>query len=142
MMATHSRSIRFLVSVVAALVLASACSGNASSPRGPSRDRNMITTEELSTVNGLSAYEVVQRLRPHWLNARGGARSLGLRTEVVVFADNIRLGGVEVLRNLPANTVRQMEYMDATSASNRLPGVGSGEHIAGAIVIYRNNSRP
>ena len=141
-MATHFRSIRFLVSLVAALVLVSACSGNSGSARGPSRDRNMITTEELATTNGLSAYEVVQRLRPHWLNARGGARSLGLRTEVVVFSDNIRLGGVDVLRNLPANTVREMKYMDATEASNQLPGVGSGEHIAGAIVIYRNNARP
>lgn len=141
-MATHSRSIRFLVSLVATLVLASACSGNANSARGPSRDRNMITTEELATVNGLSAYEVVQRLRPHWLNARGGARSLGLRTEIVVFSDNIRLGGVEALRNLPANGIRQMEYLDGPSASNRLPGVGSGEHIAGAIVIHRINTRP
>ena len=91
----------------------------------------MITAEELATVNGLTAFEVVQRLRPHWLNARGGARSLGLRTEVVVFSDNIRLGGVEVLRNLPSNTVRQMEYMDATSASNRLPGVGSASTLPG-----------
>lgn len=128
---------------LALLVLSAACvsaSGGAGPGNGGNRDRNTITSEQLAAAGNQAVFDVVQRLRPTWLTPRGGARSLGLRTEIVVFSDNVRLGGVDALRQIDASTIESIRFLDATTASNQLPGVGSGEHVAGAIVLTRRNS--
>jgi hypothetical protein len=131
---------------VAALVaLTTACSAGTGSadpsspaPARQSRDRNIIGQAEIDANPGQNAYELVQRLRPRWLVVRGGTRSLAqMQTRIVVFSDNMQLEGIDALRQIPATTIASIRYMDGSTASNVLPGVGSGEHVSHAIVVTR-----
>jgi len=139
------RKMRTMVVAGVLAVLTAACgasTGSADSsnpsPNRQSRDRNLITQSEIQASPGQTAYDVVQRLRPRWLTIRGGSRSLmGMDTRIVVFSDNVQIGDVGVLRQIPAESVESMRFLDGATASNVLPGVGSGEHIAGAIVVTR-----
>lgn len=97
-------------------------------------DSNVITRVEIESVNVADLHDVVQRLRPRWLQVRAG-RSFGLTTGIVVFQGNTYLGGPEVLKDLGRDVAETLRYLDATRAA-ALPGV-SGQHVEGAIVIER-----
>jgi hypothetical protein len=94
---------------------------------------NLLTYEEIQSIEAANLYEVVQRLRPRWLTDRA-ARSTHGSVGILVYEDQSRLGDIGVLRQLPVSAARTMRYLDAATASSTLPGIGSG-HVAGAIVI-------
>lgn len=81
---------------------------------------NVITIEELEAVENLSAYEAVQRLRPRWIQLRGGSA-----TPPVVFLDGANLGGPEALRSIQASSIQRMVYRDGRDATTRY-GTGYG----------------
>lgn len=113
-------SARFTFPLVLALALGlagCASTGTGGSSRGSA---NLITMEEIEPVANLSAYEAVQRLRPRWLQLRGG-------TDVppVVFLDGSNMGGPDVLRSIQASTVRQMLFRSGSDATTRY-GTGFG----------------
>jgi hypothetical protein len=101
--------------------------------QGPSRDRNLISPEEVSTSDAMNAYDLIQRHRPLWLQSRGD-RSIRLETEIVVYQDGAMLGGVEALERIPIEMVRSVRALDAAEAG-RLPGLGS-RHVERAIMIH------
>ncbi|MGH7446417.1 MAG: hypothetical protein ACRELT_02580, partial [Longimicrobiales bacterium] len=80
-------------------------------------------------------HDVVQRLRPRWLIARAGDRSIGMSTGVVVYQDQALLGDVDTLRQLGPSAAYELRYLDGPTASSTLPGLGSGRHVAGAIIV-------
>ena len=112
----------------------SACAGAAPTPgaMGPSTSRRVLLADEIRAVSATDAYEVVQRLRPEWLRRRG---QTSLRNpsagEVVVYLDGVRYGGPRSLEGVRAESVVQMEYLDASDATTRF---GTG-HGGGAILV-------
>ncbi|MBW3533591.1 MAG: hypothetical protein KY453_00015 [Gemmatimonadetes bacterium] len=107
--------------VLLLLALALGLGGCATTGTGSSRgSANLITMEELEPVANLSAYEAVQRLRPRWLQLRGG-------TDVppVVFLDGSNMGGPDVLRSIQASTVQQILFRSGSDATTRY-GTGFG----------------
>lgn len=114
-------------------VLLSACAA-ASAGQEPARDINRLTRAEIQSIDVSNLHDLVQRLRPRWLDVRG-SRSFSTPTRVVVFQDQTLLGGVAVLRQLSPDMAAWMEYLDGPTASNSLPGLGS-THVEGAIVIH------
>lgn len=122
-----------LAIALATVVIGTACS---SAPRsGANTRQDLLTREQIMSVSGVSnLYEVVQRLRPRWLETRGGDRSFALTTEVVVFQNQSYLGDVQVLGQLGPEVAFEMRWLDGPTASATLPGLGS-RHVAGAIVI-------
>src|SRR5438309_3948790 len=68
-----------------------------SPPRRGSRDR--ITADELATVDAQNALQAIQRLRPSFLQTRGGAASSLSQgpQDVVVYVDQTRMGGPSTL---------------------------------------------
>ncbi len=106
--------------------------GCSSLSQGPTRDRNLISLEEIQASDARSAYELIHRLRPLWLQSRG-ERSLRLQTTVVVYQDGAMLGGIETLEGIPIEIVRSVRALDAAEAG-RLPGLGS-RHVERAIMI-------
>jgi len=138
-----------------AVVVACASTGGAagSSSAKVKSNPDVITTAEIDAGNFRDAYDVVQRLRPTWFTKARASSSGSLSgTQVsgsaggmsgvqptsgggglVVYLDNARMGGPEALRDLPATSISSLQYMDAATATAKLPGLGSSI-ITGAIV--------
>lgn len=113
------------------LVLASGC---ASAGTSGGRNSDIITQEELQSVNVNNMYEAVDRLRPRWLRIRS-SQSLGTPTMILVYQETNRLGDVSVLRDLGVDAALWLEYMDGARASAMLPGANS-QDTEGAIILH------
>ena len=137
------RSIMFLSALasIAAVGCASSSSGSTGAQqsaqptpvRRGSRDR--ITADELATVDAQNALQAVQRLRPSFLQTRGGAASSLTQgaQDVVVYVDQTRMGGPSTLAQIPITDVKEIQYLNASDATQRY---GTG-HSAGAIIVIR-----
>ena len=127
---------RGLVPALLSLVLLSGCATAKGADSGGRSD--VLTREQIMGVQGANnLYEVIQRLRPRWLVARAENRSLGgMSTGIMVYQEQTQLGGIDTLRQLQPGLFYQIRYLDGSRASNTLPGLGSGMHVAGAIVLY------
>lgn len=118
--------------LVGAMLVVGACASSGSSsgttPRG---DRNTVTAEELAATSSTNLFDFVQRSRPLWLRTRGRT-SVNNEGDIVVYLDDSRFGGPEVLRQISPLTVQQVRFLDASAAQQRF-GVG---HTHGAILVY------
>lgn len=124
-----------LCTLVAAAALATACSSATSGSSSTGSSFDVLSREQIMSVPGAaSLHEVVRRLRPRWLEARGPDRSFELQTQIVVYQNQTLLGGIETLSNLRPDLAYEMHWLDGPMASSTLPGLGS-RHVAGAIVI-------
>jgi hypothetical protein len=132
-------------SLLAALSLTVAA-GCASSPAGtaaasqPSTSRSRgspdrITAEELAAIDVQNALQAVQRLRPSFLQNRGGASSSITQgpVDVVVYVDQTRMGGPHTLSQIPISDVKEIVHLSGTDATQRY---GTG-HGSGAIIVIR-----
>lgn len=123
-----------LLRMILAALLLSGTVACATAAAGSGSNRDVLTAEEIRQSGARDAQEVVERLRPLWLRGRGG-RSFGrLSTEILVYLNGNRMGGLEALRGISIEMVGSMRYLDGPTASAQLPGVGAG-HVEGAIVI-------
>jgi hypothetical protein len=122
-----------ILALVGVLVAGCASGGN----NRVRSDPNELTREEIMAVDARDLYEVIQRVRPRWLNAerRAGQRSFGLETNVVVYQGQMFLGTLGVLRDWSPSAVYRLEWLDGAKASATLPGLGS-QHVAGAIILH------
>ena len=104
-----------------------------SSPRRGSSDR--ITQEELATIDVQNALQAVQRLRPSFLQNRGGASSSITQgpQDVVVYVDQTRMGGPSTLAQIPITDVKEIQHLSGTDATQRY---GTG-HGSGVIIVIR-----
>ncbi len=118
-----------LTAFAAAVLTISACASSESSSSA-TRDRDVITQEELESVGRGFMYEAIQRLRPRWLDsfrsAVGGAQE-GPR----IYLDGQYWGDVEQLRTFDITGVVEARYLNSNDATTRF---GPG-HLAGAILI-------
>lgn len=124
----HPSRRQIIFTFVAACGLTAVAAGCASGggEGGPRRDPNLITAAELADYSNLTCYDVIQRLRPRWLQRRGSDQN------PVVYQDGSRVGEAEgVLSGMPVNEVESLRYLDASNATTRY---GTG-HGAGAIEI-------
>ncbi len=101
---------------------------------GKRSDPNVITRDEIVATNANNLHDVVARLRPQWLKIPP-TTSIGMNNEIVVFQDNMQLGGPDALRQLSPELAYEIRWMDGVRASSALPGLMSGRHIEGAIIV-------
>ncbi len=96
-----------------------ASGGCASAGRsGPRADRSVITRQQIFEYQFVTAFDAVQALRSNWLSDRG-TNSLNTPTEVQVYLDGSRMGGVSSLRSIPTTTVQSIRYIDGNQATAR-----------------------
>jgi hypothetical protein len=97
---------------------------------------NIITREEIIASNANNLHDVVQRLRPQWLRtpAPTGALS-GMNTVILVFQDQMNLGGPDALRQLGPELAYELRYVDGVRASAMLPGITNNQHVEGVIIV-------
>jgi ABC-type phosphate transport system substrate-binding protein len=111
---------------------AGASASASTAPRGPRSSRTLITGEELRASGATNLYDAIQRLRPHWLANRSAVNRAG--SEIVVYQGTVNMGGLESLRQIEPGYIAHARWLDASEASNTLPGIGT-RSVAGAIVI-------
>jgi hypothetical protein len=128
------------IAVVGLVAFSLACASAGNTESSSRRNRNILTQEEMVEASVLTLHEAVQRLRPNWLSTRGGSRSMGLQTGVVVFQGQTMLGEVDILKQFGIDSVVELRYLDGTTASSSLPGLNS-RHVTGAIILVANPSR-
>jgi hypothetical protein len=81
-------------------------------------------------------YDAIDRLRPRWLQVRSRTSVQGA-TPIVVFRDNARIGGVEVLRSMRIEGIEEVRFINATDATTRW-GMGYG---SGVIEVISHRAR-
>ncbi len=134
----------YLVGLIVLVTAVGAGCASAAEANGTQLSSEVIAAEEIATVEVNNAFEAVQRLRPQFLRTRGTAtvqsagpegqptgRATTSGTELVVYVDNVRLGGVEALRNVSARRVQEIRYVNARDATTRY---GTG-HAGGVLVV-------
>ena len=101
--------------LIGAVILACAPAGGTSGTSSTSRDRNLLTAQEIAAANAdaSSAYDAVARLRPIWLTRHGTTSIMAESTETEVarvFVNGQHYGDVGTLRNIPASNVADIRY--------------------------------
>lgn len=86
-------------------------------PRGNAR---LISQEEIAQTPAPNLYELVQRLRPGWIQQRSAQGQFGYPT---VYMGSQPLGSVDRLRELNPSNVAEIRYMDPIEATSRF-GLG------------------
>lgn len=131
----------YLVAIVASVGCATSTSGT-SNTSAVSRSGSVLTTAEIAALNveGKTAYDVVARLRPRWLAARGVVSLVGNSDSTeyaVVFVDGHLSGRLSSLRDIPAYQVDDLSYYDVDQARTRF-GFQAG--TGGAIEVRMKSS--
>jgi hypothetical protein len=76
-------------------------------------------------------FTLVQRLRPRWLQTRGGVTAQG-RASIAVIPDGVRKqGSIEIPRGLRASDVEEFRYLNARDATT----MNGTDMVAGAIQV-------
>ncbi|MBW3630584.1 MAG: hypothetical protein KY464_14975 [Gemmatimonadetes bacterium] len=118
----------FSLAVALALVLSACASSGA---RGPAQGRSdLLVEEQIRGQSYATVYDAVVALRPNWLRTRG-ADSFSSPTQIQVYVDNMRLGGVANLQQISTVSAYYVQYFDGLEASARW-GLGHG---SGAIYV-------
>jgi hypothetical protein len=141
-MSTSFAARRFLL--VAVIVLVSACgaapgtpeSGTTSAPRPNNSD--VITRQELADpmLAGSTLLEAVRKLRPRFLNDRGGALG-GARETVMISFNGSELLPLEELARVGVMEVNEIRYLNTAAAAQRFGMAGSN----GPVLILALRAR-
>ena len=115
------------------LSLLIACSG---ATRASSRDRSIIRSQEIATVQATNAYDIVAKLRSEFLRSRGPISTARGRAttppSISVFVDGIEAGSAETaLRHIPAAQVAEIRLYKATDAVTKF----GSRHNGGVIEV-------
>jgi hypothetical protein len=107
-----------------ALAIGAACaSGGAGSTTGvraaPSRDRNVLTLEDLERVAASNMYDAVRTLRPEWLRVQPTIIRSGAEGSVLVYLDGVQYGDPSALRQISVGVVQEVRYLSAPEAQAR-----------------------
>jgi hypothetical protein len=123
---------RQIVRKLALAVVVTACAsrGKSGEPQ-PDARADLLTAEQLRAGQWRNAYDAVSSLRARWLQPRGHDTIIGKPGEVQVHLDDVYLGGVDTLREIPVIEIAYIQFFDPATASARW-GL---DHSHGAIYV-------
>jgi hypothetical protein len=110
------------------VVLAAACAPSVrpSDNDEPRSSSSRLIRADLLNTGERTLFEAIDRLRPRWLRVRS-VTSIRGQAPIVVYQDNVRSGGVEILYNLTLEGIKEVRFVNATDATTRWGmGVSSG----------------
>lgn len=120
--------IRRPIFLVGVLLLASGCGTGGAGGGGV--NANFIDRAEIDEYGPASTFDLVQALRPLWLQKRG-ATSFYDEGDIQVYLDGTGIGGTEALRGIHTDNVENLRFLDERQASYRY---GPG-HEHGVILV-------
>jgi hypothetical protein len=106
---------------------ACASAGRGGTPQGRS---DLLVEDQIRGQSYSTVYDVIVALRPNWLRTRG-TDSFNTPTQIQVYVDNMRVGGIATLQQIPTVSTYYVQWYDGLEASARW-GLGHG---AGAIYV-------
>lgn len=112
-------------------VYLAACSPAPPAASLPRPDRTVITRSDFSGHQFETAYDAVYALRRNWLANREVDDTFSKASERQVYLDNMRMGGLDKLREIRASEVMTITYIDGIQAHARW-GMG---HDAGVLLV-------
>ena len=111
-----------------------ACASAGANPSASTRTRaDRITAEEIAGGQWANALDLVERLRPRWLQARQPATFDVRAVPVRVRIDDAPYGPASALRDLTLRGVASLEWVDPTDAAARW----GPEYASGASVVRK-----
>lgn len=129
-----------MLKTIAAAVLSLSVVACASAGTGATTSQGfseLITPEEVASVEVATALQLVQRLRPGWLRGRGSTSIVGGEELPVVYVDDVRSGAIQTLDDLAAGIVHQVSFISGRDAAVRY-GLNHG---AGVIMVETGRER-
>jgi hypothetical protein len=117
---------RFRLLPALLLIASLGCRSRAIAPA----DAERLTKEEMLEQHFTNVYDAVASLRSAWLPVRG-TDSFRETSQIWVYFDQTRLGGVDELRAVTVNSIAWVRHYNGVDATMRW-GVG---HSAGVIFI-------
>lgn len=119
---------RHAIGAFAALLMLHLAAGVSAAQAQKGRRSNLITAEEIEKSAANNAYDVVRTLRPAWFVPRGASAG---QAAIMVYIDGLRAQGLDDLRNIGAERIKECRHLDANDATTKY---GTG-HPAGAIEV-------
>jgi len=119
------------------LALAVGCGGpmvrpEAAGSSGRERSLRLIGRAEIEATPARNAEDLLRRVRPQLLLPRPvRGRGLLVYATPVVYVNDVRQGGLEILHHLPVHAILEINFLPAVDADRALIGL----HPAGAIVV-------
>jgi hypothetical protein len=108
-------STKFLVLMT--LVAVTACASAGANSTGTRREATVITEEEIAASKEATAFDVVYRLRPMFLKTRGATTIHSEAHEYAsVFVDGVFYGDPTTLRNIVADHIHEIRYLNGPEA--------------------------
>ncbi len=111
----------------AVLAVSLACASGGSATKLPGRDISLITRDQIVEYQFRNAFDAVQALHSQWLATRG-TDSFSNPTEVLVYLDGTRLGGIQMLRDIATPSIAFIRHYDGITASARW-GLDHGQGV-------------
>ena len=113
-----------------AAVAGCASAGQTGGGAAPVADRNVITESEILSVPSASLYDLVEKLRPHFVRSHGptSLNAPPSASFAAVFVDGHPYGDISQLRSLVAAQVQEVHYYDAITAQQRF-GLTGGNGV-------------
>ncbi|NJD11644.1 MAG: hypothetical protein FIB01_14825 [Gemmatimonadetes bacterium] len=99
-------------------------------PGGPAPNLDYLSQQQMQEGHFTYVYEAIEAMRANWLVVRG-TDSFSTPSQIWVYYDANRLGGVETLRSVRVNDVAYIRHYNGIDATTRW-GVG---HSAGVIYV-------
>ena len=97
-------------------------------------DRNIIYQAQIKEHGFINAYDAVESLRSTWLRTRG-TDSFNKPTEVLVYVDDNKLGGVLTLKQVTTSQIIMIRFVDGLTASARW-GLDHGQGVIQVVTHY------
>jgi hypothetical protein len=111
----------------AMLGISLACASGGAARSGARVDVALITREQIVAYQFRNAYDAVQALHSQWLSTRG-TDSFSNPTQVWVYLDDTRLGGIETLRHIATSSIAYIRHFDGLAATARW-GLDHGQGV-------------
>jgi hypothetical protein len=97
---------------------------------------DLLVEDQIRGNSFATVYDAVLALRPNWLRTRG-TDSFATPTQIQVYVDNMRVGGIANLQQIPVVSAYYVQWFDGLEASARW-GLGHG---SGAIYVSTSPMR-
>ncbi len=118
-----------VISFLSLVVLTGCATTNSKTPHGP---HNMIQLGQIREQTASDAYDLIRKLRPQWLRSRAHRSSHfnGTAPQAMVYVNDNRYGDIDSLREISAEQIKEVRFMNAGEAAIRF-----GLNLAGGAIL-------